>query len=443
MSFANANGCWLDKTPTDWVPSRIRNVAQLSPGYSGQAPATDEVCTVVAMESLSEKGLIDVSNQQTFDELQPGLTLFEQGDVLFAKITPCMENGKGAYVSHLTTQYAFGSTEFHVLRSSFRIDGKFLYYSTFNPVFRAFAAENMTGAAGQKRVSSRFLKDARLFLPPPSEQKRIAAFLDASCAVLDAAIATKRRQIAALDDLCGSVLLDAVTSGLHEGVETIETTSVILPRIPIGWRLSRLKSVASVRYGLGQPPTQLDSGVPMIRATDVDAGHIRTDNLLRVDPEELPLDRKPYLKAGEIIVVRSGAYTGDSAISPPELEDSVAGYDMVVTVSNASPSFFAYSILSSYVLEGQIYLLTLRAAQPHLNAEELGSVLVALPPTRAEQEEITDYLDNKLVEIKQVQINIETQISTLLAYRKSLIHECVTGQRRVTEEDLNRVLKSG
>ena len=131
----------------------------------------------------------------------------------------------------------------------------------------------------------------------------------------------------------------------------------------------------------------------MIRATDVDAGHIRTDNLLRVDPEELPLDRKPYLKAGEIIVVRSGAYTGDSAIIPTGLDGSVAGYDMVVTATRVSASFLAYCILSRYVLEGQILLLTLRAAQPHLNAEELGSILMALPPTRAEQEAIVDFLD--------------------------------------------------
>ncbi len=176
----------------------------------------------------------------------------------------------------------------------------------------------------------------------------------------------------------------------------------------------------------------------MIRATDVDAGMIRTDNFLRVDPEGLPPDRNPYLKAGEIIVVRSGAYTGDSAIVPPALEGAVAGYDMVVTVTRASPRFIAYCLLSRYVLEGQLLLLTLRAAQPHLNAEELGSVLLALPPTRKEQEAIADFLDTKLGEVKRLVSNIESQIVTITAYRKSLIHECVIGQRRVTEEDVRR-----
>ena len=134
---------------------------------------------------------------------------------------------------------------------------------------------------------------------------------------------------------------------------------------------------------------------------------------------ELPLDRKPYLKRGEIIVIRSGAYTGDSAIIPSALEGAITGYDMVATVTRASPHFVAYSLLSKYVLEDQIHLLTLRAAQPHLNAEELGSVVLALPTSHPEQV-------------------LERQIETLVAYRKSLIHECVTGERRVTDADLQR-----
>lgn len=137
------------------------------------------------MELLSENGSIDVANQKPFEDIQSGLTLFEKGDVLFAKITPCMENGKGAFVSQLPTRYAFGSTEFHVLRPTHAVIGRFLYYYTFNPVFRAYAAENMTGAAGQKRVSSRFLKDTRIFLPSLPEQHRIAEFLDASCGLVD------------------------------------------------------------------------------------------------------------------------------------------------------------------------------------------------------------------------------------------------------------------
>ncbi len=116
---------------------------------------------------------------------------------------------------------------------------------------------------------------------------------------------------------------------------------------------------------------------------------------------------------------------------------------MVVTVTRALPRFIAYCLLSRYVLEGQLLHLTLRAAQPHLNAEELGSVFVALPPTRKEQEAICTYLDKKLGDVKAIITGIESQIATLAAYRKSLIHECVTGQRRISEAALNQVKAHG
>ena len=159
MNVVQANEPWLDTVPADWPSSRIRNVAQLSPTYSDGLPTPEEPCTVVPMELLSESGAIDVTSVQSFEDVNGGLTLFEEGDVLFAKITPCMENGKGAFVESLPTRYALGSTEFHVLRPKHAVNPKFLYYYTFNPVYRAYAAENMSGAAGQKRVSSRFLKD--------------------------------------------------------------------------------------------------------------------------------------------------------------------------------------------------------------------------------------------------------------------------------------------
>ena len=177
----------------------------------------------------------------------------------------------------------------------------------------------------------------------------------------------------------------------------------------------------------------------MIRATNVDAGRIIDRDLLFVDRDELPLDRNPYLKQDEIIVVRSGAYTGDSAIVPPKYVGAVAGYDMVVTVTRAEPKFIAYGLLSGYVLEGQMLLLTLRAAQPHLNAQELGSIIFSLPPSRAEQQAIVTFLDARLAEISSLESIIGHQIDTLVAYRKSLIHECVTGRRRMSEADVNRI----
>jgi type I restriction enzyme S subunit len=319
-----------------------------------------------------------------------------------------------------------------------KASARFLYYWLYN-IKNAGFIDAIVSRTTIAHLTAEKLEAIPWADAPPAEQQRIAAYLDASCAAIDAAVAAKRRQLEILDALKSSILLQALTLGLNQNIETRATGAPVLPIVPVGWGFRRLKSVATIRYGLGQPPVELSSGVAMIRATDVSAGTIRTGDFLRVDPDDLPRGRNPYLKSGEIIVVRSGAYTGDSAIVPPDLEGMVAGYDMVVTVTRASPRFVAYCLLSRYVLEGQILLLTLRAAQPHLNATELGSIFLALPPTIKEQEAIADFISMKFEELNSLVSTIKAQITTLTAYRKSLIHECVTGQRRITEADLNRV----
>jgi type I restriction enzyme S subunit len=356
-------------------------------------------------------------------------------------------NITGASIGRCTfvpDSFGEGNVNQHVciIRPKASLDHRFLTYCLSAPWGQEQIFSSYTGASRQG-LGQRDLGSIQVPLPPLPEQQRIAAYLDASCAGIDAAVAAKRRQLETLEGLKSSILLQALTLGLKHGIETRATGAPVLPTVPIGWGFRRLKSVATLRYGLGQPPVELSSGVAMIRATDITAGTICRGNFLRVDPDGLPLGRNPYLKSGEIIVVRSGAYTGDSAIVPPDLEGMIAGYDMVVTVTRASPRFVAYCLLSRYVLEGQLLLLTLRAAQPHLNATELGSILLALPPTLKEQEAIADFIATKFAELNSLASAIKSQITTLTAYRKSLIHECVTGQRRITEADINRVESHG
>ena len=80
------------------------------------------------------------------------------------------------------------------------------------------------------------------------------------------------------------------------------------------WTTTRLKHVARVGYGLGQPPALSQTGIPILRATNITRGKFTADGLIFAAREDLPLDRAPLLAEGEILVVRSGAYTGDSAM---------------------------------------------------------------------------------------------------------------------------------
>lgn len=113
-----------------------------------------------------------------YSEVCKGFTYFAENDVLFAKITPCMENGKGGVAKGLKNGAGFGSTEFHVLRPiKGASDPYWLYIITMFPKFRSDAEKVMTGTGGQRRVPITYLSEYRIALPPIELQEQFAAFV--------------------------------------------------------------------------------------------------------------------------------------------------------------------------------------------------------------------------------------------------------------------------
>lgn len=162
-----------------WGLYSLGRVCQINPKKGkDQRLASGLKVSFVPMPAVTETGEIDVSETKMYDEVKTGFTYFAENDVLFAKITPCMENGKGAIANGLRNGIGFGSTEFHVLRP---ISGKtnpyWLYTLTSFANFRLDAANNMTGSAGQRRVPASFLENYKVSLPPIEEQKQFELFV--------------------------------------------------------------------------------------------------------------------------------------------------------------------------------------------------------------------------------------------------------------------------
>lgn len=139
----------------------------------------DLIVSFLPMASVGEDGSIDTSEKKLYREVKSGFTYFIEGDVLFAKITPCMENGKGAVAINLYNGIGFGSTEFHVIRS---LEGftnpVWLYNLSVSKKFRLEAEANMTGSAGQKRTPASFLQNYEIKLPPIELQNQFADFAE-------------------------------------------------------------------------------------------------------------------------------------------------------------------------------------------------------------------------------------------------------------------------
>lgn len=183
-----------EELPTSWESPAIKDCCELNPRLNkAEIPDATIVHFVPmpAVEALVNR--VDVSALRPFSEVKKGYTPFKGGDVIFAKITPCMENGKVAVVPELDYELALGSTEFHVIRPQGDLLPLWFFFFLSSRTYRSEAEHNMTGAVGQRRVPIDFIAQSLIPLPPLNEQKRIVEKIEELFSELDAGEESLRR----------------------------------------------------------------------------------------------------------------------------------------------------------------------------------------------------------------------------------------------------------
>ncbi|AFY91774.1 restriction endonuclease subunit S [Chamaesiphon minutus] len=175
---------------SEWKKVSLEKIADINP--RSHPNNLQFVGEFVEMASVSESGHLKNIASINLDTSTSGYTAFINGDTLVAKITPCFENGKGAFIEGLRG-IGFGSTEFFVLRAKMEIIPIYLYYLTRTYNFGMRGKTMMQGSGGQQRVPSDFIRQFAVKLPSIPEQEKIAAVLSAA----DEEISTLEKQLAA------------------------------------------------------------------------------------------------------------------------------------------------------------------------------------------------------------------------------------------------------
>jgi len=154
--------------PTGWRWLKLGNVCVLNPTRPPLSRHDDTPTTFVPMPAVDDlRGVIAAPEIRPFAEVRKGYTYFAEGDVLFAKITPCMQNGKHAVARHLLDGIGFGSTEFHVIRPGPEVIAEWVHRFIRQPWVLKAATAHFTGAVGQQRVPANFLANLDIPLPSP------------------------------------------------------------------------------------------------------------------------------------------------------------------------------------------------------------------------------------------------------------------------------------
>ena len=191
-----------------WALRPLSEVCEVNPSRKGRTNYPDDMqVSFVPMSAVDDvTGSIAWPEVRSFLEVKRGYKWFLEGDVIFARITPCMQNGKSAIAKGLINGVGFGSTEFHVIRPEEKVAAEWIHRIVRQPSFRRDAEASFKGSAGQQRVPPAFLEAYKVPIPTLDEQRRITTYLDDLQAQVDELTALQNATQAELDALLPSVL---------------------------------------------------------------------------------------------------------------------------------------------------------------------------------------------------------------------------------------------
>ncbi len=216
---------------TEWNFTSIGTVCDINPKTVLPDFSDDSIVSFLPMPTVeAETGAFSPETVE-YKKVKKGYTKFQNNDVLFAKITPCMENGKSCVVRDLIQGVGFGSTEFHVLRCHAGMLPEYVFYFVVQKVFRSKAIPFMTGAVGQKRVPADYLRDCEIPVPTLAEQERIVAEIESRFERADALETAVDRALNDAEKLKQAVLKKAFSGELVPQNPDDEPASVLLARI--------------------------------------------------------------------------------------------------------------------------------------------------------------------------------------------------------------------
>ena len=424
-----------DDFPKEWTVVTILDVCEVNPPKPSKdfLPA-DAPVTFVPMPAVdADMGAITNPQIKPYLEVRNGFTSFRNGDVIMAKITPCMENGKAALVHGMKNGIGFGSTEFHVMRSRGKILPEYLYYYIRQETFRNKAESHFTGSVGQKRVPADFIKQSDIPLPPLDEQKRIVARVEALLTNVNAArynlsrvpLIMKKFRQAVLAAACSGrlsegwrngnsstetsdQLIEQVTQELQKNTAKNKNKSVIeltqwnvpepleLLEIPENWTWIAVKDTTSLmQYGISvKSDSDEKSGFPILRMGNIQEGSIDLTDLKFI-PANTESISNFIVETGDILFNRTNSpeLVGKSAVYKEKLQTVFASY-LVRVRPNSNlilSDYLCWWINSMWGREWARNVRTDGVSQSNINAQKLSMMPVPLPPL-AEQHEIVRHV---------------------------------------------------
>lgn len=401
----------MNHLPPDWTRKRLKRLGTLCGGAGfpiDEQGLQDQALPFFKVKDLvAPRVLVETDNsisRQTAGELRA--RIFPEGTFVFAKVGAALLLNRFRVLGH---EGCIDNNMMGFELMPKRHSQDFFFYALGQLDFSSIHNQGPIPS-----VSGRQIGDLFVAVPPLPEQQRIAAYLDASCAAIDAAVAAKRRQIETLDALRHSNIFRAVTRGIDNSAVLKESGISWLGETPSHWTIRRIKDIAELRSGnaiqseditpAGEYPVYGGNGLRGYTSSFTHDGHF-------------------------VLIGRQGALCGN--INYANGKFWATEHAIVVTLLGNYDTLWVGELLRVMNLNQ----CSNAAAQPGLAVDRIKFLRLPIPPVE-EQIRIAQYVKDIILRTARMTAQLESQIATLTAYRKSLIHECVTGQRRISEAEV-------
>lgn len=467
-----AEGARLD-LPEGWVWTKFGDVSRLNfrNPEIGNLPE-DLIVTFLPMAAVdSEKGIITKPEERTLAQVKKGFKFFSEGDVLFAKITPSMENGKAAIAHDLVNGRGFGSTEFHVISPKEGILSEWLFYFIRQQKFRQDAKANFSGTAGQLRVPASFIRNYPLPIAPLPEQRRIVARIEQLFSRLDAGVEALQRASAQLQRYRQAVLMAAVVGKLtkewrrsqehklkpshlllnrilkeHHQKKMVIWKEVAkmdlsgLPELPESWIWVRLDCLARLKGGLTKASNRkMRNGrkVPYLRVANVQRGYLDLTEIKKIEAEEATIS-KLKLESGDLLFTEGGDRDklGRGWIWQGELQECIYQNHIFRArlysneISNKFISWFSNTVGQEYFIREGKQTTNLAS----INLTKLSALPIPLP-SKEEQWKIVSIVDQFLSIADRIDQMIDKGLKVASQLRQSILEKAFDG--KLVPQDIN------
>lgn len=354
-------------------------------------------------------------------------TKFADGDTLFARITPCLQNKKIVKVKNLKDGVGFGSTEYFVFRAKKGIsDSDFIYYLSMLDDIRKTAELSMVGASGRQRASLKVIQDFFVNAPDFSTQSRIASVLS----TYDDLIENNDKRIKILEEMAQRLYTEWFVKFKFPGHDKVRLvdSKTDFGKIPEWWEVKKLKDVADTISGYAFKSADFQkTGIPVIKIKNIESdGTVRIQDVDRISENILTNKMSKYvLGSGDIIVAMTGATAGKVG----RIFNKEKMF-LNQRVAKVEPRKDHYSLVWGRIgtedAMNELYSLAGGAAQPNMSAAQIESISILVPSEGVllGYEKLVLPMLNKILLLQRWNQNL-SQIRDLL------IPQLVTGKREL------------